>query len=56
MRQPWIGIQDGRLSLDDHVLKFFPAAAPERPSENLKGMKVRDLLTMSGSTTPNRKR
>ena len=48
MRQPWIGIQDGRLSLDDHVLKFFPAAAPERPSENLKGMKVRDLLTMSG--------
>jgi len=43
-----LAIQDGRLSLDDHVLKFFPAAAPERPSENLKAMKVRDLLTMSG--------
>jgi len=29
------------------VLKFFPGDAPAEPSENLKAMKVRDLLTMS---------
>ena len=43
-----LAIQDGKLDLDDHVLKFFPSAAPDRPSENLKAMRVRDLLTMSG--------
>jgi CubicO group peptidase (beta-lactamase class C family) len=42
-----LAIQDGRLSLDDPVLKFFPADVPAKPSENLKAMKVRDLLTMS---------
>jgi CubicO group peptidase (beta-lactamase class C family) len=29
------------------VLKFFPEQSPAEPSENLKAMKVRDLLTMS---------
>lgn len=38
---------EGKLKLDDPVLKFFPAEAPAEPSENLKAMKVRDLLTMS---------
>jgi CubicO group peptidase (beta-lactamase class C family) len=42
-----LAIQDGKLSLDDPVLKFFPAEAPADPSDNLKAMKVRDLLTMS---------
>lgn len=37
----------GKLSLDDKVLKFFPQDAPMDPSENLKAMRVRDLLTMS---------
>src|SRR6476646_5938896 len=42
-----LAINDGKLSLDDPVLKFFPDDAPASPSENLKAMKVRDLLTMT---------
>jgi CubicO group peptidase (beta-lactamase class C family) len=42
-----LAIADGKMSLDDPVLKFFPADAPADPSENLKAMKVRDLLTMT---------
>jgi CubicO group peptidase (beta-lactamase class C family) len=42
-----LAIADGKLSLDDPVLKFFPADAPAAPSDNLKAMKVRDLLTMT---------
>src|SRR6185436_5948757 len=40
-------IEEGKLALDDKVLKFFPEDAPAEPSENLKAMTVRDLLTMS---------
>lgn len=43
-----LAIEDGKLSLDDHVLKFFPADAPADPSDNLKELTVRDLLTMTG--------
>ena len=43
-----LAIADGKLSLDDPVLKFFPADAPADPSDNLKALTVRDLLTMSG--------
>jgi CubicO group peptidase (beta-lactamase class C family) len=42
-----LAIAEGKLSLDDPVLKFFPGEAPAEPSENLKAMKVRDLLTMT---------
>ena len=42
-----LAIESGKLSLNDPVLKFFPADAPSEPSENLKAMKVRDLLTMT---------
>jgi CubicO group peptidase (beta-lactamase class C family) len=42
-----LAIHDGKLNLDDPVLKFFPADAPPNPSDNLKAMTVRDLLTMS---------
>src|SRR3954454_14238462 len=42
-----LAIADGKFSLDDPVLKFFPNDAPADPSDNLKAMKVRDLLTMS---------
>src|SRR5437879_2562398 len=42
-----LAIADGKLSLDDPVLKFFPADAPADPSDDLKAMKVRDLLTMT---------
>ncbi len=39
--------EEGKLSLDDPVLKFFPDEAPEEASGNLKAMQIRDLLTMS---------
>jgi CubicO group peptidase (beta-lactamase class C family) len=42
-----LAIAEGKLSLDDPVLKFFPADAPAEPSDNLKAMTVRDLLTMT---------
>src|SRR6266480_3581370 len=42
-----LAIAAGKLSLDDPVLKFFPADAPPNPSDHLKAMKVRDLLTMT---------
>ena len=42
-----LAIEDGKLSLDDPVLKFFPTEAPADASANLKAMTVRDLLTMT---------
>lgn len=42
-----LAVAEGKLSLDDEVLKFFPEDAPAEPSANLKAMRVRDLLTMS---------
>lgn len=42
-----LAIKEGKLNLDDPLLKFFPADAPAEPSDNLKAIKVRDLLTMS---------
>jgi CubicO group peptidase (beta-lactamase class C family) len=40
-------VADGKLSVDDPVLKFFPDDAPPQPSDKLRAMRVRDLLTMS---------
>ena len=42
-----LAISEGKLSLDDEVLKFFPEDAPAAPSKELKAMRVRDLLRMS---------
>ena len=42
-----LAITEGRLSIDDPVLKFFPDDAPAEPSANLRAMRVRDLLSMS---------
>jgi CubicO group peptidase (beta-lactamase class C family) len=42
-----LAISEGKLSLDDEVLKFFPEDAPSNPSANLKAMRVHDLLRMS---------
>jgi CubicO group peptidase (beta-lactamase class C family) len=42
-----LAIAEGKLSLDDEVLKFFPDDAPAEPSDNLKAMRVSDLLRMS---------
>lgn len=40
-------IAEGRLGLDDPVLKFFPDDAPANPSPHLRALRVRHLLTMS---------
>jgi CubicO group peptidase (beta-lactamase class C family) len=42
-----LAIAEGKLSLDDEVLKFFPEDAPANPSDNLRSMRVHDLLRMS---------
>jgi CubicO group peptidase (beta-lactamase class C family)/predicted esterase len=42
-----MAIAEGKLSIDDPVLEFFPDEAPTDPSEKLKNMRIRDLLTMT---------
>ena len=42
-----MAVSEGRLSIEDPVLSFFPEDAPKRPSKNLQTMKVRHLLSMS---------
>ncbi|HEV7283064.1 MAG TPA: serine hydrolase [Pirellulaceae bacterium] len=44
-------VAEGKLKLDDKVIDFFPTEAPAEPSENLKAMTVRDLLTMATGHT-----
>jgi len=42
-----LAVAEGRLSIDDRVLSFFPEEAPAKPSEHLAAMCVHDLLSMS---------
>src|SRR6266496_4067179 len=42
-----LAVNEGRLTVDDHVLKFFPDEAPSNPGENLRAMCVRHLLSMN---------
>lgn len=42
-----LAVAEGKLSLDDAVASFFPEEAPAEPSDNLKSMRVRDLLAMN---------
>jgi CubicO group peptidase (beta-lactamase class C family) len=42
-----LAVAEGKLSVDDPVLKFFPDDAPAEPSKNLRAMRVSDLLRMS---------
>jgi len=42
-----LAVAEKRLIVDDPVLKFFPDEAPANPSENLKAMRVRHLLSMN---------
>jgi CubicO group peptidase (beta-lactamase class C family) len=42
-----LAVAEGKLSVDDPVLKFFPDEAPADPSANLKAMRLSDLLRMS---------
>lgn len=42
-----LAVNEGLLTVDDPVLKFFPEDVPANPSENLKSMRVRHLLSMN---------
>lgn len=42
-----LAIADGKMSLTDKVIDYFPDKLPAEVSDNLKAMTVRDLLTMS---------
>src|SRR5262245_38947833 len=42
-----MAVAEGRLSVDDPVLSFFPEDTPEQVSENLASMRVHHLLSMS---------
>jgi CubicO group peptidase (beta-lactamase class C family) len=42
-----IAAAEGKLSVEDPVLKFFPDDAPAEPGANLKAMRLTDLLRMS---------
>ena len=42
-----LAIAEGKLSLDDELLKFFPEDSPSEPSKNLNSMRISDLLRMS---------
>ncbi|HJE38941.1 MAG: serine hydrolase [Candidatus Amulumruptor caecigallinarius] len=49
-------VAEGKLDLDDKVIRFFPDKLPGKVSDNLKNMTVRDLLTMtSGQAKANTK-
>jgi CubicO group peptidase (beta-lactamase class C family) len=42
-----LAIAEGKLSLDDRVISFFPGEGGPDTSANLRAMRVRDLLRMS---------
>lgn len=42
-----LAVQEGKLSIEDRVVSFFPEDLPAESVENLRNMRVKDLLTMS---------
>ncbi len=40
-------VAEGRLSVDDKVVSFFPNDLPDKVSDNLAALRVKDLLSMS---------
>lgn len=42
-----LAVAEGRMAVEDPVLQYFADEAPAEPSDTLKAMRVRDLLTMS---------
>jgi CubicO group peptidase (beta-lactamase class C family) len=42
-----LAVAEGRLSVEDQVISFFPEDCPEEVSENLAAMRVKHLLSMS---------
>lgn len=46
-------VDEGRISLDDHICDFFQDKLPENPHPYVLDMKIRDLLMMSTPYTTN---
>jgi CubicO group peptidase (beta-lactamase class C family) len=42
-----LAVAEGKLSVDDPILSFFPEESPAEPGAHLKAMRIRDLLSMS---------
>jgi CubicO group peptidase (beta-lactamase class C family) len=40
-------VSEGKLHVEDRVVSFFPAELPEKPSDHLRALRIKDLLTMS---------
>lgn len=40
-------VEEGKLDLDERVMEIFPELTPTNVTDNLKSMRVRDLLTMN---------
>ena len=40
-------VDEGKLDLDERIVDIFPESLPENPSDNLRQLRVRDLLTMN---------
>lgn len=41
-----LAVDDGLVSVEDKVVDFFPDKLPEQVSDNLKALRIKDLLTM----------
>ncbi|WP_221390536.1 serine hydrolase [Dyadobacter sp. NIV53] len=42
-----LAVGEGKLTVNDKVVSFFPKEVPEKISENLANMRVKDLLSMA---------
>ena len=40
-------VEEGKLDLDERIVDIFPESVPADPSDNLRQLRVRDLLTMN---------
>src|SRR5690349_951139 len=40
-------VSEKKLTVEDQVISFFPDDAPANPSENLKALRIKHLLSMS---------
>ena len=40
-------VQEGKIKVDDQVISFFKDETPQSPSDHLKAMKIKHLLTMN---------
>ena len=47
-----LAVHEGKLSVEDKVVSFFPDQLPETVSANLAALRVRDLLSMTAGQEP----